>query len=174
MKENFVVPLNGLAAGKTTLLRHAGKEFFEEYGNTEILDADVDVEITIEKSGRYIGVDCIMRGTLTVPCDRCMEDLVCPVDGVALLSVKFMEGASTQSEDATEDGREIIALPESDSDLDLSQTVYDYSYLSLPLKKVHPDGGCNPEALKYISGEEPVDAKAPDSPFTALKDILKK
>ena len=58
MNDNFIIPLNGLAAGETRFSWHAGKEFFDSFENTEILDADVDIEVRVEKSGRYLGVDC--------------------------------------------------------------------------------------------------------------------
>ena len=71
MNENFIIPLNGLAAGETRFSWHAGKEFFDSFENTEILDADVDIDVRVEKSGRYLGVDCEIEGEVTVECDRC-------------------------------------------------------------------------------------------------------
>ena len=41
MNDNFIIPLNGLAAGENTFSWHAGKEFFEAFENSEILDADL-------------------------------------------------------------------------------------------------------------------------------------
>ena len=70
MNENFIIPLNGLAAGETRFSWHAGKEFFDSFENTEILDADVDIDVRVEKSGRYLGVDCEIEGEVTVECDR--------------------------------------------------------------------------------------------------------
>ena len=79
MIEELKIPLNGLNAGKKQYSWHVGKEFFAEFGDTGVLDADVRADVTIEKSGSYTGLDCQLEGTLTVPCDRCLEDLVLPV-----------------------------------------------------------------------------------------------
>ena len=49
MNDNFIIPLNGLAAGESRFSWHAGKEFFEAFGNAEILDADLDASVVIEK-----------------------------------------------------------------------------------------------------------------------------
>lgn len=153
MKDEFIIPLNGLKPGRTSFSWHVGKEFFRRFENTEIIDADIVADVVAEKSGSYLGVDCSLSGTLTVPCDRCMEDVVLPVDAQALLSVKFGAEPVSEEEITVSDEREIVYLPEEGADMDLSQTVYDYACLSLPMQRVHEEGKCNPEALKYLSGE---------------------
>ena len=113
---------------------------------------------------------CTITGKVTVLCDRCLEELELPVDTGFKLSVKFGEGAET----ADAGDREIVMIPEGSQELDLSQFVYDYTCISLPMRRVHPEGECNPEALKYLSTEESAgDAPSAGSPFAALKDILK-
>ena len=80
MNDNFIIPLNGLTAGKNEFFLHAGKEFFDSFDNEEIFDADLQIRILVEKSGRYIWVDCDIEGVVTVECDRCLEMLDMPVD----------------------------------------------------------------------------------------------
>ncbi len=175
MKEDFAVPMNGLAQGRTEFRLRVGKEFFEQFENSEILDADIEVGVTVEKSGRFTGVDCTITGNATVTCDRCLEDLKLPVETGFSLSVKFGQEPSDEG-NAVEGGREIVWLPESDAELDLAQIVYDYVCLSFPVQRVHPEGECNPETLKYLSSE---DCSGKDSgeegserPFAALKDLI--
>ena len=55
MNGEFIIPLNGLAAGENEFSWHAGKEFFEDFENSEILDAQLDADVRVETSGRYIG-----------------------------------------------------------------------------------------------------------------------
>ena len=100
MNDNFIIPLNGLASGESRFSWHAGKEFFEAFENAEILDADLVASVVVEKSGRYLGVDCEVDGTVTVLCDRCLEDLEMPVAADILLSVKY--GNEESSEDHQE------------------------------------------------------------------------
>ena len=90
-------------------------------------------------------VDCKVVGELTLTCDRCAEDLVMPIDVAIALNVKF-----GQEEEEDDDVRETIFIPAGESALDLSQTIYDYVCLSLPLQRVHPEGGCSQAALKYL------------------------
>ena len=175
MMDLIIIPLNGLPAGKTPFSWHVGKEFFEAFGNTEILDADLAVRADVEKSGSYLGVDLFLTGTLTVACDRCLEDLGMPVDETVLLSIKFGEEPAGGDAEATEGERETVYLPADGSDIDLSQTVYDYACLSLPMQRVHPAGGCNPAAARYLTLDgEPEQKELSDSPFAALKGLLEK
>ena len=172
MNDKFIIPLNGLASGENRFSWHAGKEFFETFENAEILDADLDVSVTVEKSGRYVGVDCEIDGSVTVACDRCMEDLRMPVGTDIMLSVKF--GDEESSEDHQEGEREIVFVPEGDAEMDLSQIIYDYVCLALPMQRHHEDGGCNPAAIRYLAGGEPVKAEEDvNNPFAALKELMK-
>jgi len=166
----FVIPLNGLKAGGSAYKWHADGEFFGDFENTEILSADIDVEAKVEKSGRRIDVDCFIEGVVTVECDRCLSELEMPVDTVAKLRVSFSE----ESQETEEDGREIVLVQDTDSDLDLNQVVYDYVYLSLPVQRMHPEGECDPSVMKYISREEEVkqSESLEQMPFASLGNLL--
>ena len=179
MKDDFIVPLDGLAQGRTEFRRSVGKEFFEHFENSEILEADLDVLVTIDKSGRSIWVDCEIDGDVTVICDRCLGDLQLPVETGFSLDVRFgdpdLSGEEDSDEDMEED-RETVFLPPASPDLDLGQAVYDYVCLSLPVQRVHEDGGCDPETLKFLNSEDgqgPV-MKDSSTPFAGLKDLLGK
>ncbi|MCR4823968.1 MAG: DUF177 domain-containing protein [Bacteroidales bacterium] len=117
-----------MAPGKSHFSWHAGPEFFEIFGNQEILDADLEVTADVLNHGLTVDAACTMAGRVTVACDRCLEDLVIPVQ------TSFEESYT----------------PESD-ELDLRQDVYDYVCISLPMQRVHPEGECNQETTKYLS-----------------------
>ena len=171
MDEKFVIGLDGLKAGSSRFEGHADGKFFGEFENSEILDADIDVGTEVTKTASFIGIDCTVKGTVTVTCDRCLADLVLPVDTLIRLSVRY----GAEEEAPEEDGREVVFLPESETSFDLSQAVYDYACLSLPVHKVHEDGGCNPEAVKYLSsgdGEKDSDKEQALNPLAGLKEML--
>ena len=150
----IVIPLNGWAAGERKFHSHAELEFFQTFDNTEILDADVDVEIRVVKKERKVEAELHLSGTVTVPCDCCLEPLAVPVE-------------ANPSE---------VLKPESlAEDWDLSQAVYDYICLSLPLQRVHPEGECNPDTVRFLGQEERTDEEAEaeaNSPFAALKGLF--
>ena len=123
----FVAQLRTLRTGTSEFVWKAGQQFFEEFGDSGILDADITVTALVSNHGLTIGVKAAIAGSVTVPCDRCLENLVIPVD------TSFEE----------------TYTPESDI-LDISQEVYDYVLTSLPMVRVHPEGECNGETTKYL------------------------
>ena len=174
MNENFIIPLNGLTAGKNEFFLHAGKEFFDSFENEEIFDADLQIRILVEKSGRYIGVDCDIEGYLTVECDRCLDMVEMPIDEQVRLSVKF--GEQEDSEMSQDAEREVIFVKTDDAQLDMSQIVYDYACLALPMQRTHEEGDCNPDTMKYYSNAESDEIVSDDeavNPFASLKDMFK-
>lgn len=124
----FVVRLIDLKPGVTLQEWHADGKFFEDFGNSEILGADIQVSARISYRGVTADVACEIKGSVTVACDRCLENLDLPVE------TSFEESY----------------VPEG-AELDLGQDVYDYVCISLPLKRVHPDQGCNQETVGYLS-----------------------
>lgn len=123
----FVVSLPDLGGGPKLFEWRAGHEFFESFGNTEILDADIVVTARVSDRGLTVKAYCEIHGSVTVACDRCLEDLVIPVD------------ASFEETYTPECG-----------ELDLGQDVYDYVCISIPLQRTHPEGECNVETTKYL------------------------
>ncbi len=155
----FLIPLNDWAAGERKFHSLANLEFFQTFENAEILDACVNVDAAVNKEGgRKASVTLHLEGNVTVACDRCLENLVLPLDVNQVLSVP----EDFSGKDFSEDGK-----------LDLSQAVYDFVCLSLPMKKVHPEGECNPDTLRFLRTDEPKDEEAAsNSPFAALKGLF--
>lgn len=178
MKDAFIIPLNGLKQGKTQFSWNAGAEFFRQFDNKDIKDADILVDVEVEKSGTYLGIDAKVSGNLTVACDRCGDDVSLPIRTAICQSIKF--GAEPVNAEevvvSAEDERETVYLPEEGDELDMSQAVYDFACLALPMRKVHNDGECDPVALKYLSdgdfapGEK--SEESVESPFAVLKGLF--
>ena len=171
MGEKFIIPLSGLSTGVNEFSWLVGKEFFESFENSEVLDASLDVDVRVEKSGRYVGVDCNVTGDVTVECDRCLEDLVIPMDIDIMLTVKYGDEESSDEHQPGE--REVIFVPEDSPELELGQIVYDYVCISLPIQRMHDEGECNEEVVRYLEPEtECTDAEIQDNPFSALKNMF--
>ena len=119
----FVIPVKGLKAGESVFHWTAGREFFGTFGNSEIQDADLEVEARVLNEDFGIECECSVEGSVTVLCDRCLGELRLPV------SVSFsVEGV-----------------------YDLAQDIYDEVCVSLPMIKVHPEGECDGDTVKFLS-----------------------
>lgn len=173
--QDYLIPLNGLASGRKGFRWKAGKMFFEDFGNEEMHDADLEIVAEAEKPGKEIHVDCRISGTVTVLCDRCMDELVIPVETVAKVAVRYGEPPQEMSGDGEDkkEERETIWVGATETELDLRQLIYDYVCLSLPMQKFHRDGECNPAAVEVLSHGIRISGSRPaDNPFGALKEIF--
>ncbi|MBO7644312.1 MAG: DUF177 domain-containing protein [Bacteroidales bacterium] len=124
----FIVKLHDLGPSTTEFDRQIGKEFFESFGNPDILDASLDVCCDIVRHGATVDIEGSIEGEVTVPCDRCCEPLSLPIE------IDFSENYTPQGDE-----------------LDFNQDVYDYACTALPLQRVHEEGECNPETIKFLS-----------------------
>lgn len=175
MAENkeFIIQIKGLQVGKHSYDFSIGGDFFRSFENSLILDADLQADVVLEKGSGWMNVSADITGDVTVECDRCLDDVVLPMDFNCTMAVKFAKSL----EDS--DGDEFIIMDPADGELDLTQFLYDYVCLNLPLQKVHEEGECNREmmaklgAVNSSSGSnEGMDVE--DSPFAALKGLFDK
>lgn len=173
MEDTYIIPLNGLDGGAGEFRWRVGKEFFAGFGNSEIRDADIEAVASVRRSAGRTDVDCGIGGTVVTVCDRCLGDLPIRVDEQVRLRVRFGVEAS-EAEEYEEDGRELVFVSADDAGLDIGQVIYDYVCLAIPLHKVHEDGGCDPEVLKYLAtdGEASAEGGESDSPFASLKGLF--
>ncbi len=175
MDFKYIIPLNDLKSGVSTYCWDVCGEFFKEFDNEEISSAEIKVDVKASKTGSSVEVDLDIRGVVTVPCDRCLEDVDMDIDTGASLKIRF--GGSSTEEDE-EDGREVVWIPAGETDLDLAQTIYDYVCLDLPIQRFHRDGDCNPEVLRHLVSD-PGKESAPeepsgDNPFASLQNLFEK
>ncbi len=145
---NCRIGIRGLAFGEHEFDFRLDGSFFESYESDMISDADLDVKATVTKGSGHMSMLLEVDGNVTVKCDRCLADLVIPVSIESPFTIVF----SSYSEDADEESDEVIMLDGGASEIDLSQMIYDYVNLALPLKKVHEEGECDPQMMEKLQG----------------------
>ena len=170
VSKDFKIQIKGLAVGNHVYDFPVDGAFFKEFENTQILDAHLVVHVELEKGSGFMHVNCGVSGTVETECDRCLDRLEIPMDFTASLAVKF---AKTDDDPQSD---ELLILDPTDGELDLSQFVYDYICINLPLQKVHAPGKCDPgmiEKLRQAEGGKAEESREENSPFAGLKDLLK-
>jgi len=158
----IIIPTKGLTPGEHTFSFAVGEKFFQSFGNSQIKDADCSVRVELVKQQTLMEVVCRIGGFVVVECDRCLEDLTIKVDVEQSLTVGF--GAVELDDD-----EDVVVVSPEDGSVSLDQFVYDYICLSLPLIKVHPEGKCNPEMIRRLTGSAD---EGGNTPFSALKDMI--
>ncbi|MBQ0159449.1 MAG: DUF177 domain-containing protein [Bacteroidales bacterium] len=137
---------SGLKSGKYEFSYVLDGNFFERFENEELRDGKVDFAINLEKNERLLLINFTFQGTVKSTCDRCLGEIEIPVEGEQTLYVKFSDTETSEDEN-------VIFLPEDAYQIDLAQWMYEYVAVSLPMQKIHPEGQCDPEMLKYITNE---------------------
>ncbi|MCM1483682.1 MAG: DUF177 domain-containing protein [Muribaculaceae bacterium] len=115
---------------------HLGKQFFANMESADIHDADLSVALTVTHKQDIYHLEFQIQGTITLICDRCLDDLIFPVDTTYAINVKYGEDYNDEADD-------LLIIPESDNYLNVAYILYDTVALTIPIKHVHPMGKCN-------------------------------
>lgn len=179
----FKVPLKSLSEGTHEFRFHLDKEFFVNMESMDIHDADVEVTLAVKVHNEVYALDFKCAGTVTLLCDRCLDDLIFPIDATYDITVKYGDAYNDDSDT-------VLEIPWSDNDLNVAYMVYDTVSLAIPIKHVHPMGKCNRQmsALLHKHGssdsleqelldtlDDAEDGEAPTDPrWDALKGLAGK
>lgn len=124
---------------------HLDDRFFIDMESSDIHGAGLDVHLTVVNRGMMYDMTFAIKGTVTLMCDRCLDDLVFDIDTTYRLTVKYGD----RYDDSTDD---LLEIPESDNYLNVAYLIYDTVELEVPLKHVHAPGKCN-QAMKSTLGK---------------------
>lgn len=171
-KKEYKIQFAGLSAGEHEFEFHINNKFFESLDYSEIKQGDIAVKVNLLKQSTMMVLQFDINGTVHLNCDRCMEDFNFPLTGNYQLIIKV--GGS----DSGDENDDIITIAANEHELDLTQYLYEYIILSLPIKRVHPDDNkgnstCNKEMIeklkKYLIDNE--QSEETDPRWNQLKDI---
>ncbi len=185
----FKLMLKSMPKGVHEFEYHLGKQFFVNMENTDIRNADLTVKLTVNHKNDFYELDFAVSGTVTLLCDRCLDDLVFPIETSYHVAVKYGESYDDSSD-------ELLVIPESDNYLNVAYMLFDTVMLAIPIKHVHPLGKCNRamsallkkhrsrggdgdseledeliEEMEDMDGESPSSETATDPRWDALKNF---
>ncbi len=170
--KEFNIPFSGLKIGKHTFEYQISNTFFESFGYREFNDADIKVEVVLNKLNTVLELEMVANGSVNVACDLTSEPFDQVVTANLALVVKF--GNEFNNEDD-----EILVLPHGEYQLNVSQYIYEMLVLAVPSKRIHPgvlDGTLESEALKKLEELQPKESKKDkdktDPRWDALKNLL--
>ena len=162
-KVDTVVQFSGLSTGKYEYSYVLDNTFFEGYENEDLREGKVDFEVTLERHERMLMFTFLFKGEVKTTCDRCLGEMSVPLEGEEHLCVKF-------SDTETSDDENVVYLPESAYQIDLAQWMYEYVAVRMPIQKIHEDGKCDPEMLKFIS-DKPAEEVAESAEEEVVREL---
>ena len=138
--DNFKINARSVNAAPLHRTFHLVDEFFHNLKQDEIKGGDINAELTL----RHTGTDTYeaayaIHGTVTVTCDRCLDDLVLPV---AVEETRILKDDPAARE-ATDERITLLY----GGHYDAAWELYELIVLSLPLQRVHDVNDCDPDVV---------------------------
>jgi uncharacterized metal-binding protein YceD (DUF177 family) len=171
-RNEFNIPFSGLALGNHLFDFDIKDKFFEALEYSEIKKANIQVKLDLLKQSTMLVLNFELIGSIHTNCDRCDEEFDLHISGKYKLIVKFSNTVEESDDD------DIITLSTNESEIDVSQFLYEYIILSIPARRVHPDtksgeSGCDKKVIDKLNNlliEEEKEDKS-DPRWDALKNI---
>lgn len=171
----YLIPFIGLKIGKHQFEYQIDKTFFDQFDYDDFENANVKVDLVLEKKNVMLELHFKHKGSVYVPCDLTGEMFDLPIKGKLRIVVQFGEEFNNENE-------ELLILPHGEHQVDVSQYIYEMIALSVPVKRIHPgikDGTLNTEALDKLNElkvseikEEIEEEKEIDPRWDKLKQLL--
>ena len=166
--KQFDIRFGNLAFGKHRLSVEVNNTFFEKFEIEDITDANVCVQIELEREGTLVILHFDIEGVLYSICDLCLEEISIPVASTEKLILKIV------SEPCQSDDDDIVFISENTHSYNIAQVIFEYLYALVPMRKVHGETGsgtCNREMLSLIENAKQRPINQEDARWEALKYI---
>lgn len=149
--KEFLIRFGSLNQGMHNFDFEVTDLFFECFEYSEVEKGNIQVAVELEKQSTMLILHFHFTGNMQLNCDRCNGEYLQEIDTTERLIVKFGNEAYDISD-------EIMILPHGEYEINVSSWVYEFLTLNIPHQRLHEDGACDPEVLKYIEeGEFPED-----------------
>ncbi|MBL7718698.1 MAG: DUF177 domain-containing protein [Flavipsychrobacter sp.] len=154
MKHNreYEIAWLGLKPGIHTFQYELDDRFMNDLGQWPFDGLNAQVTVTFDKQPSFFMLKFDVGGTVNMPCDRCGDEFKLRLWDEFNLLIK-LTGEDTDHKD---DDADVVFIPRSETVIDISNWLYEFIHLSIPLQRVHPDNadgvsGCNPKALELLN-----------------------
>jgi len=166
----FKIPIRGLKPGEHRYEYQLNLDFFEEFEDSPIQEANIDVVAVLDKRPDMVVLDILFNGTFPTECDRCLSNIQLPIEGEQQLLIKYAE-----EEDKVDDPDIVYISPEA-TEINIAQYIYEFVNLSVPIIKVYDCEAeepkpCNEDTLHYLENKE--DAPVDNPIWDELKKLKK-
>jgi uncharacterized protein len=169
----FEIPYVGLKLGVHKFNFDIDGGFFNHFPGSLIQDCQVKVRVEFEKKETFFIITFFIDGTVNVECDRCLVPFSKSIFGDYTCYVKFAEEPSKMNEEP-----DVLYISRDQTIIDLSQLIYEYINLCLPIQKMGCESPgnepqCNKEVLKYLTVEKDKgkESEEVDPRWAALKKL---
>jgi len=171
-KHSYKIAYVGLKVGLHRFYYTLDNAFFELFSQSPIKEANIKIELLFDKKNSFFELIFKLDGWVNTLCDRCNEDYELEIIDDHNLFVKFESFHRDNNS-----GEDVIYLNKNETHLDITQYLYEFSVLSLPIKKsckLNKDATpkCGKDLNKYFSDDiDIVEKPTIDPRWEALKKL---
>ena len=135
--DKYKIDLKGMQVPMLNCEYDLNNQFFADIDAPEVTKGRVQVFLEVKKlsAGNAFELNFSLKGTVVIPCDRCLDDMDQEIAASDKVMVKL--GA-----DYAEDGDWVI-IPEEEGEVNVAWFMYEFIALAIPMKHVHAPGKCN-------------------------------
>ena len=177
MKHNreYEIAWQGLKPGPHTYVYDIDDRFMQEREvNEDLKNWDARITLVFDKHENFFMLHFDVDGNVTTPCDRCGDEFKLRLWDEFDLVIKL----TGDDVDKIDDEDDVAFIPRSETVIDISNWLYEFLLLSVPLQHIHPhkaDGssGCNPAALNLLDQLSEHDEAPVQNPLWKGLDALK-
>lgn len=138
----YKIDLKGQEEAAATYQWLVDSDFFAALDVEDIRNGRVTVDLSVTKASGEYNLSFNLKGVVSVPCDRCLDDMDIDIETDGSLKVRL--GA-----DFADDG-DVVVVPELEGTINVSWYIYEFISLAIPLKHVHAPGKCNKEMNEQL------------------------
>lgn len=165
--KDLVIPFSGMKEGNYSFSAELDDTFFESLEFSEIKKGNIKVAIEMERRQHLLNLDITINGSVELECDRCGNNYAQDIHDQRNVVVNL-------NADHFEDEDDLISLPQSQNDFDLSPYIYQYIVLAIPAKRVCPENvGCDPDVISKLNQLQPGDTDTNETESDPRWDALK-
>ncbi|MBR1712722.1 MAG: DUF177 domain-containing protein [Alloprevotella sp.] len=145
--DTFHLDLRNVGTEVKTFEHALGDDFFKALEQEEILGGNIKVTLKIrEAAGDIFQLDIAANGTVRTVCDRCLEEVVLPVDTAERVRLAGNDEGGSDADTDT------ILLERNATGFNAAWLIYEVIATSLPTERTHAPGECDADMLGRISG----------------------
>lgn len=152
----YKISLKTLSQGTHSFSYDLDRNFFEAIDEEVVRKGNVKAEVTVKKITGAFEMRIVLKGTVQVPCDRCLDDMDQEIDSENRLIVKL-------GKEYAEESDEVVIIPEEEGEINIAWFLYEFVALNIPIKHVHEQGSCNRVMSKKLKKHRAVDADDEDT-----------
>ena len=163
--KQFNIYFGGLGRGEHGYDFEITDKFFESFEFSEIKKGKIHLHLNLNRQDLTLILDFSFSGSVNLPCDRCGDIFDLPINGKQSLIV-------TLGGEKSDEGDELIVLPQTEGEIDLTQYIYEYIILLVPQKRTHKtEKECNKAVIEKLKQLGTTEKNKADPGWEELKNI---